>query len=298
MGFFAAAAAARQVVARQGQRCRQSLGLAHAAILLMDATISSPTMIAAVRVRVGAVSATPTKVTDRLSVRKRTTTLTGALERSRRFTIALLAFYSELRSMNKRVFAASLAAAGFILGGPAQAASEGEGLYAPCKACHLATGKGVPGAFPPLKQQITAFAATPEGRTYLALIIKRGGIGRIKVDGKTYVGAMPAQGRLSSEKIASLLNYVVTDIAGGEGLEPFTATEVQGIVDANPKARGKDVIAMRPDPDAAAAKKTFAPSVETDAPATAKEAKAPVEAPMTADDKRWEAHLKERTTKS
>ncbi|MEO0413231.1 MAG: cytochrome c [Pseudomonadota bacterium] len=200
--------------------------------------------------------------------------------------------------MSKALRLAAIAATSFMLTSPSQAEGEGKALYAPCKACHLATGKGVPGAFPPLKEQITAFAATPDGRTYLALILKRGGIGRIKVEGKTYVGAMPAQSRLSADQIAILLNYVVTDIAGGEGVEAFTAEEVTGAINAHPKARGKDVIGMRPDPAAAAAKKTAAPGPEKAAPAQMKEAKAPEEAPMTSDDKRWEAHLKERATKS
>ncbi|MEO0498770.1 MAG: cytochrome c [Pseudomonadota bacterium] len=167
-----------------------------------------------------------------------------------------------------------------------------ESLYAPCKACHLADGRGVPGAFPPLREQVVSFASTPEGRTYLTLILKRGGIGRIQVGGKTYMGAMPAQSRLSDEKIAKLLNYVVTDIAGAKNAKPFTAEEVGASLAAHPEARGKKVVAMRPDPNAKPA-----PKAETQPEAPEKPEKEAL-APMTEDDKRWAAHLKTRAGKS
>lgn len=199
-----------------------------------------------------------------------------------------------------RLHALALGAIGFAaLSQPAVAASDGASLYGPCKACHLATGKGVPGAFPPLKQQIVSFAASDEGRAYLALIVKRGGIGRIKVDGQTYIGAMPAQARLKPGEIATLLNYVATDIAGGAGVTAFTEEEVDAILKAHPKARGSKVIAMRPDPAAqpAAAPEPAAieaPQQTSEEPKEEKAAANASAAPVTEADKRWEAHLKQR----
>lgn len=70
----------------------------------------------------------------------------------------------------------------------------GAKAYKRCSACHLATGKGVPGAFPPVKDRLVPFANYKEGRDYLIMVVEAGLMGPIKVNGMTYRSVMPAQG--------------------------------------------------------------------------------------------------------
>ncbi|GHF10920.1 hypothetical protein GCM10017044_00750 [Kordiimonas sediminis] len=107
----------------------------------------------------------------------------------------------------------------------------GAKAYKRCAACHLATGKGVPGAFPPIDNRLTGLMATPEGRDYLVMIISAGLMGPIAVDGMTYRGIMPAQGNiLKHDGIANALNYIATDLSETpEDFAPFTAEEVKEI---------------------------------------------------------------------
>lgn len=111
---------------------------------------------------------------------------------------------------------------------PLQSAPDGAKIYQRCAACHLATGKGVPGAFPPLQSDVRALAGMPDGRRYLVLAVTRGLAGPITVEGKTYRGMMPAQGGLDDEAIAAVLTHVTGTIAGGgKGVKAFTAAEVK-----------------------------------------------------------------------
>ncbi|MBB4630988.1 c-type cytochrome [Sphingosinicella soli] len=57
-----------------------------------------------------------------------------------------------------------------LLAVPAAAAqaADGPALYKRCAACHLASGAGVPGAFPSLKTEPAALAAKPDGRRFLS----------------------------------------------------------------------------------------------------------------------------------
>ena len=94
-----------------------------------------------------------------------------------------------------------------------------------CAACHTATGAGVPGAFPPLKANVIALAQSAPGRRYLVGAVYRGLAGQIQVDGKRYMGVMPAQSQLTDSKAAAVLNHVVANIAGGKA-KAFTAADV------------------------------------------------------------------------
>lgn len=119
-----------------------------------------------------------------------------------------------------------LAAPGLAWG---QAAPDGPALFKRCAACHLATGAGVPGAFPPLQTDVRALAGKAGGRRYLALVVAKGVSGPITVEGKTYRGVMPAQAGLNDAQIAAVLNHVVTSVAsGGSEVKPFTAAEIGG----------------------------------------------------------------------
>lgn len=111
----------------------------------------------------------------------------------------------------------------------ADAAADGARHYQRCAACHLPTGAGVPGAFPPLGADFRALAVTPAGREYLALVVIKGLMGPLTVEGKTYVGVMPAQ-PLDDAGVAAVLNHVAANIAKvGEGFQPYTADEVAAV---------------------------------------------------------------------
>lgn len=120
------------------------------------------------------------------------------------------------------VLTASLAVAG-----SAQTAPDGARLYNRCAACHTASGKGVPGAYPPLAADYRKLAAKPAGRRYLVLAITRGLNGPISVDGKPYRGTMPAQGGMNDAAIAAVLNHIGTALVkAGPKWVPFTEAEV------------------------------------------------------------------------
>jgi mono/diheme cytochrome c family protein len=109
----------------------------------------------------------------------------------------------------------------------AQDAPDVAALYARCAACHTKTGAGVPGVFPPLGQDVRALATKPEGRRYLTLLINKGLMGALVVDGTIYRNIMPPQG-LDDAQTAAVLNHIGTAIAKqGPAFKPFTAQEVK-----------------------------------------------------------------------
>lgn len=124
---------------------------------------------------------------------------------------------------------------------PATAAAtqpDGAAIYKRCAACHLATGAGVPGAFPPLGADIRVLSKSLSGRNYLALAVIRGVSGPLTVDGKTYRGNMPAQASLDDAAVAAVLNHVVVKIAKGSGTA-FTPAEI-----ANARKAGASLSAV------------------------------------------------------
>lgn len=149
-----------------------------------------------------------------------------------------------------RAFGTSLVAAALALGNVSLSASANEvgaKAYKRCAACHLADGKGVPGAFPALTNRLTPLMATDAGRTYLVMTIYGGLMGPIEVDGVTFRGVMPAQGRiLKPEGVAEVLNYIATDLSETPAdFKPFTPEEVDSINKANPRMNGRKVHALR-----------------------------------------------------
>jgi mono/diheme cytochrome c family protein len=121
----------------------------------------------------------------------------------------------------KQVVALALMlAAGISAPALARADADGATVYKRCAACHLPTRAGVPGAFPPLRGDISAFAETAEGRRYLVLVLTRGLSGPIKAEGKVYSGVMPAQSMLSDGEVAAVLNFLA------QSKVEFTAEEV------------------------------------------------------------------------
>jgi len=94
------------------------------------------------------------------------------------------------------------------LSGPApgaNTAANGKQLFtANCVACHQATGKGLPGVFPPLDG--SEWVAGDE-RT-VANILLHGITGEITVMGNSFKGAMPAFAQLSDAELAAVATYI------------------------------------------------------------------------------------------
>ena len=117
-----------------------------------------------------------------------------------------------------------------------------------CAACHLATGQGVPGAYPPLNGRVAAIASNAEGRRYLVAVPTFGLSGKLTIGSIDYRGVMPRQGGLSASDLAGILNYLATDLGGGKGartFKPFTAAEVEKLRNMNPAMSPADVAKLR-----------------------------------------------------
>ncbi|MDQ2663531.1 MAG: cytochrome c [Candidatus Eremiobacteraeota bacterium] len=101
-------------------------------------------------------------------------------------------------------------------------AANGAQIYANnCSSCHQATGKGVPGNFPPLAGNAVVTGDVAK----VASILKYGLNGKIDVGGKTYNGMMPAwSGQLSNDQIAAVLTYVRSSWGNHAG--PVTVAQV------------------------------------------------------------------------
>lgn len=85
-----------------------------------------------------------------------------------------------------------------------------------CGICHLETGQGVPGAFPPLGPRLATWSASEAGQHYLISVVGRGLSGALQVNDYQYAGVMPGlRTQLTNRQIAELLNFVVIEFAGG-----------------------------------------------------------------------------------
>jgi len=83
--------------------------------------------------------------------------------------------------------------------------TDGQQIYsANCVACHQATGKGLPGVFPPLDGSEWVNG----DERVLANILLHGITGDITVAGQVYKGAMPAFPQLGDAELAAVLSHV------------------------------------------------------------------------------------------
>jgi len=76
------------------------------------------------------------------------------------------------------------------------------GLY--CQNCHMEDGKGMPEVNPPL---VKADYMKRPAKDLISVILK-GSTASLTINGKKYLGAMPAQEYLNDEQIADVLNYI------------------------------------------------------------------------------------------
>lgn len=89
--------------------------------------------------------------------------------------------------------------------GAAGAAADGKQVFtANCAACHQATGKGLPGVFPPLDGSEWVHG---DART-LANILLHGIDGEISVMGASYKGSMPSFQQLGNAELAAVATYI------------------------------------------------------------------------------------------
>lgn len=109
------------------------------------------------------------------------------------------------------------------LSGPVPAAAgaavDGKAVFAAqCVACHQATGKGLPGVFPPLdgSEWVQGDART------VANILLHGINGKITVAGAEYSGAMPSFLQLGDAELAAVASYVRS--TWSNKAEPLPAT--------------------------------------------------------------------------
>jgi mono/diheme cytochrome c family protein len=89
--------------------------------------------------------------------------------------------------------------------GAAGAGADGKQLFtANCVACHQATGKGLPGVFPPLdgSEWVTG------NERAVANILLHGINGEITVAGNAFKGAMPSFQQLGDAELAAVASYV------------------------------------------------------------------------------------------
>ena len=84
-------------------------------------------------------------------------------------------------------------------------AVDGGAIFAAyCAACHQATGKGLPGVFPPLDGSEWVHG---EPRL-VANILLHGITGEIEVEGQKFSGQMPAFSQLSDAELAGVASYI------------------------------------------------------------------------------------------
>ena len=111
---------------------------------------------------------------------------------------------------------------------PIQASPPGAALYMQhCSACHRASGKGIPGIFPPLAGNSLVISEDAEKiQEYLSRIIF-GYHGGLIVDKQVYSGRMPPigyVGRINDSELLDLINYQRT--AWGNDARPVTFAEL------------------------------------------------------------------------
>ena len=98
--------------------------------------------------------------------------------------------------------------------GAAVAAVDGKQVFtANCVPCHQATGKGLPGVFPPLDG--SEWVGGDE-RTVVNILL-HGVSGELTVMGNTYKGAMPSFQQLSDAELAAVASYIRSEWSNKAG---------------------------------------------------------------------------------
>ena len=116
-----------------------------------------------------------------------------------------------------------------------------------CAVCHGPQAAGIPGSFPPLHEQVVAFAKAAPGRDYLIMVVTTGLMGGLKVGGVGYNGVMPAQSGLSEAEVAAVLNFLAGDLGKNDlGTAALSAAEVSDVRARHPEKSPQATRALRP----------------------------------------------------
>ena len=138
---------------------------------------------------------------------------------------------------------AALAASFVWTAGAAAGELQGAQVFSSrCAVCHGPEAAGIPGAFPPLREQVVTFAKSAEGRDYLAMVVTTGLMGTLKIGGTSYLGVMPAQSGLTEADIAAVLTYLAS---GRDKLDDAAALTAADVVAARARHADKTPQATR-----------------------------------------------------
>lgn len=136
-----------------------------------------------------------------------------------------------MRKLRPIAMAALCAAMGFTTTVSVAEGRDGKTVFTTCAACHMATGEGLPGAFPPLLWLPETFEKEG-GKEYLISVVLQGLNGPIESQNQTYAGFMQAFApTLTDDEIAGVLSYVLTNIAKSpvENAMPISADDVAAV---------------------------------------------------------------------
>lgn len=113
----------------------------------------------------------------------------------------------------------------------------GKDLYRNCSGCHLDSGAGVKGFYPPHVAHVPDLIITKQGREYIIKVVLFGLSGKICANDEVYDKGipMPAWGAILNDKqIAKVLNYISSDLGNNKSLlpksfKPFSETEIKAV---------------------------------------------------------------------
>ena len=129
-------------------------------------------------------------------------------------------------------------------GAPGALADGKQVFAANCVACHQATGKGLPGVFPPLDG--SEWVAGDE--RIVANILLHGISGEITVSGNPYKGAMPSFKQMSDAELAAVATYIRAEWSNKAGpMKPeLFATERKANTRSTPFNGEAEIKALMP----------------------------------------------------
>jgi mono/diheme cytochrome c family protein len=193
----------------------------------------------------------------------------------------------------------------------------GQALYGRCAGCHLPTGEGRAGVFPPLAGHVGDIFSVAGGREYMIDVLLYGLQGPINVRGNDYNGLMPGWASMSDTELADLIDYLVRGFEGvdppadyqpivpsevaaqrGRGLSAAQVLEIRnalGPIGAPAPSEDEEPAAAEPAAEAPTASEPVAEAAPAEEPAPAAQEVAPAAATVPLPVIEWDRGLGERT---